>query len=217
MFNEKKIIEIMEALAELGSTNSRRAIFTSEAEFQHNFAWMAKTLNEEIDYVLFETPLDDDKRRVDLVLVMKDGTNIPIEFKYFTKKIDGEEFKYIRNQNDTYRSYDYLADIQRIEEFVSNDKNNSPCGYSIVLTNNSVYWTYNSESETANYKDFRLFEGRLIEKDQLLMWIDSNARGVKKTQQKPIILRKDYLFKWYDYIKENNKYHFKYMINKYIK
>lgn len=205
---KEKIARVLTKLSE----NPERRVFHSEADFQFQLAWGLKE-QEGFDVILeySENISNNERNRVDIVIV-KNNKYIPIELKYFTKPHNN--YKQLKQQNDTWRTYDYFEDLMRVESFV-NTRDNSDEGYTIVLSNYNFFWQGNVK-ENVNYYDYRILHNREI-KPRDYKWADSEAKSVKGTRrEKKIKIKGNYKFKWDTFFKEKDL-EFKYMINRYSK
>jgi hypothetical protein len=191
------VITVHEAILALAK---KRPVFHSEADFQHALAW-------EIHQVLpaasvrLELPIQVGSHlfHVD-TWVEHQGAVMAIELKYKTRALSvrvGTEQFTLKNQSaQDIGRYDFLKDVQRLEQIVGDRQNCD--GYAVLLTNDSAYWT-NSPSGNTVDADFRIHDGRRL--DGMLRW-DANASvGTMKDREQPIVLRDRYMIKWVAYSK----------------
>lgn len=127
----------------LNSLSKESTIFSNESEFQFLLAWKIKELipNAEIIFERY-TQIDEDIKKksfIDLVVKLNDKF-IPIELKYMTTNLEYEEYSLMEHGAMNNRSYDVLKDVERIEKYCNDIKNNASTGYVIVVTNNKYYW-----------------------------------------------------------------------------
>ena len=187
-----------------------REIFHSEADFQFSLAWKIK--EEHSDYKIFlEWPVENQYKYVD-ILLEKDEKVIPIELKYKTKELTYKTFNLKTHSAKDIACYDYLKDIERVESL--KDNFNFEKGLSIFLTNDLGF--LNKPRSNAGYKEFSIYNGRKIKKNESLDWAKSISEGTKKGRKEPITLKQDYEFEWYEYsnltsTSSNNK--FKYLLS----
>ncbi len=197
----------------LEELSKKRDSFYSEADFQFSLGWeIMKNLNSESS-IFFEIPISQDgKERVD-ILVRTNGLSIPIELKYFHSEFEMEGIS-LKKHNDTWRSYKYIKDIERIENYLLNHNDSvSKEGYAILISNEQKYWR--ETRANINYYNFRLTNNRVIEAGEKLDW--QNRNRVAQNYGEPITLKHRYEFVWKDYsFRENmerNK-EFKYLLSK---
>lgn len=194
-----KIINISNTLSNL---SKNRQLFCSEADFQQALAWQIHEDYKE-DKVFLEYPLTiqqdgkDKPIRVDIV-VKHDEEYIPIELKYLTKKLKIKEPEVefeLKNQGARdIRMHDVLADVERIENIIDQNKlNQCSSGYQITLTNDKGYLTESRGNHL--YKNFSLHEGREIPTDTL-KWNGKPPRSFYDSSKRPITLRSSYKINW---------------------
>ena len=155
--------------------------FHSESDFQFQLAWNIKEMYPVVDVAL-EYCFNDG--RIDIVTSFPDGKKIPIELKYFVKPVEGYN---LNTQNDTWRVYEVLKDVSRIERFIEDKKTN---GYTIILSNASIYWRGPSEKNKPNYYNFALTDGKKLEANTPLNWLDPEATAVTESRKNKIVLNK---------------------------
>lgn len=187
------MIDIVETMQKL---SRERPIFHSEADFQHALAWQIH-VESPGSRIRLEYPLDYEKSgQLDIVLL--DGNReLAFELKYkkrnFLAFAQREVFSLRTDSAEDIGRYDFLKDVQRLEEFVSNRPNAT--GYAILLTNDSLYWRV-SPRETIS-DAFRVTEGGRI--TGTLGWSATAGKGTTKGRQASITLRGAYDCNWRDY------------------
>ena len=174
-----------------------RPIFHSEADFQHAFAWHIRRVMPPDGQVRLEfKPFPAEKMYLDIWLP---SIGVAIELKYRTRKLTlktaGEAFD-LRNQaaQDLGR-YDFIKDIQRIEQIVTNGP--AETGFAVLLTNDPLYWRKPSRQTDTIDAAFRLHEGRRIMGK--MAWSDQAGAGTTRNRQEPIRLKGSYDCVWRDY------------------
>jgi len=181
----------------LVSLAKSRPIFYSEADFQHAFAWMAKSLfmcEARLEVRMIHT---SNRASLDLLLRTPDDA-IGIEFKYVTKPINvqvaGELFQ-LRNQGalDILR-YDCLKDISRLENAIGSGQINR--GYFVILTNDPSLWSASSRTGTAD-EQFKIHQGQVI--SGIKDWGQTAGEGTRKGRESAISLSSDYVCNWNAY------------------
>ena len=191
-------IQVLEsALTELSAD---RPIFHSEADFQHSLAWRIRetspsaTIRLEMPFRFLESSI-----YVDIFLILE-GVRYGIELKYktrgFAHESDGETYD-LKNQSaqDTGR-YDFLFDLQRVENLKSRGLIDS--GASLFLTNDSAYWKSPRSTDTVD-ANFRIHDGRMVQGD--LGWGMNTSEGTMSGREAPISLRETYELRWREYSK----------------
>ena len=181
-----------------------RPVFHSEADFQHELAWILREEYPELQPRL-EYPFEGPKNAsCDIMLLQNGAVAMALELKYFTKafegEVRGEQFN-LRDQlaHDT-RSYDTLKDITRMENFL--EKHPKKRAAVIALTNDPRYWKgpegkKKNPGEEVIYAEFVLQEGK--ELTGLRGWAPEASEGTKKGREEPIHLRDCYTMRWQDY------------------
>lgn len=187
----------------LNALFSEKRIFCSEADFQFALARKIKELYPSAKIRLEYTPaLFDTKRRIDIAVFINEQM-IPIELKYKTKAfsntIDGE-YIYLRNHSaeDTGR-YDFLRDIQRMEEIMDSRKYSIRTAYAVFLTNAPAYWQVpGKRKRIPNDWEFRIHEG--IALHGKMNWQPKAGEGTKHGRNDAIEIRGSYHITWKDYV-----------------
>jgi hypothetical protein len=191
----KPVLEISEVLSSLAK---QRPVFHSEADFQHAFAW---EIHQRLPSALvrLELPVQIGQQflHIDVWVVYQNAT-LAIELKYKTRKlvVDVANERYsLKDQRaqDTGR-YDFLKDIQRLEQVVAVYPNS--IGYAVLLTNDSAYWKKPVNHSTVD-ADFMLYDGRVVE--GVLAWGVNASDGTKKEREQSLELQGKYQFRWSDY------------------
>lgn len=172
-----------------------RAIFHSEADFQHAFAWLIheKYPNAKIR---LEYPSVGINGRIYLdIIVVLDGKRIGIELKYKTKSLDVEvnnESYTLKNQGaQDIARYDLMSDIMRLESLIKSGHLDS--GYSIFLTNDQGYWKDSKRRDRMD-EEFRIHEGSSF--GGKLKWANHTSAGTMKSREQALNLTGNYLCKW---------------------
>ena len=196
------MLDLNRVLEKMSQSKRNGGIFHSESDFQFQLAWNIKEMYPVVDVAL-EYCFNDG--RIDIVISFPDGKEIPIELKYFVKPVEGYN---LNTQNDTWRVYEVLKDVSRIERFIEDKKTN---GYTILLSNASIYWRGPSEKNKPNYYNFALTDGKKLEANTPLNWLDPEATAVTESRKNKIVLNQKYLFNWKDY-KEVENSQFRYLI-----
>jgi len=175
-----------------------RPIFHSEADFQHALAW---EIHKQLPTysVRLEYPLSlRQSEHLDILLASNSNDLVAIELKYKTRLLSTafeEETFWLKDHSaqDCGR-YDFLKDVQRLEEFIS--KHSNATGYAILLTNDSSYWKPPRNDSTVD-ANFRVHEGRIVH--GTLTWGSRASKGTTKGREKAIVIRDTYHLVWQDY------------------
>lgn len=190
------MIDITRVLEELAG---KRKVFHSEADFQHALAWeihqqwLGCSMRLE-----FKPPHLDNRIYVDIWAANENAT-LAVELKYKTRKphaddVDGETFDLLNQSAQDVGRYDFLKDIQRLEQIVSGQ--NDIVGYAILLTNDRTYWNPPRNNQTVD-ASFRIHEGRSITGE--LSWRAGTSKGTMRDREEPIVIRGTYKLLWQDY------------------
>ena len=185
-------IDIEALLSELAV---RRPIFHSEADFQHELAWQIREMT--ISEIRLEYPYPgDNPRRLDVWLPRH---GLAIELKYCTRRLEanshGEAFALREQGAQDIRRYDFLKDIQRLEDACA-EWEDCKSGLAVFLTNDHTYWQPPKRTGTLDAA-FRLHEGRTIHGDR--PWAAETSPGTMKTRESPVSLQGAYQMKWRHY------------------
>ena len=126
-----------------------------------------------------------------------------MELKYKTREFDllreGESFALRNHGAEDFGRYDFLKDIQRLEQL--RKLPNARAGFAVLLTNNPSYWeppvpAEEDPSRHANDAAFRLHEGRTI--SGKVDWSKRAGLGTTK-HRPPICLNGSYDLHWRNY------------------
>ena len=176
----------------------QRPIFHLEIDFQFALAWRIQRLIPDRELRLEYRPFASEGVYVD-IWIPSEGTIL--ELKYLTEKLEfpwrGEEFSLRSQKANPLRRYDFVRDIERIEDIVSRKKSVTH-GYAVLLTNDQSYWKSPS-SRWRNTMDaaFRLHENRTLSGD--LRWPDNVNPRTIEGREDPIGLSGTYSLSWEDY------------------
>lgn len=126
----------------LGRLAVRRALFHSEADFQHELAWEIRTAVPDAE-VRLERPFDVPERvNVDIV-VRTPRASAAIELKYWPRGWSGtygvEVFNLKNRGAQDLGRYDYWKDVHRVERLVLGGT--VAWGAAVALTNDSAFWS----------------------------------------------------------------------------
>lgn len=187
------MLNIPQFLAEL---SKQRPIFHSEADFQHAFAWYLHSLYPEAK-IRLEYPFQAEKWIYLDIWAEIATVTLAIELKYktaaFQTTFNGELF-HLKNQSaqDTGR-YDFIKDVQRMEQVVSRRQNT--VGYVVMLSNDASYWTPTVRETTDAF--FRIHDGRILSGS--MAWSEKTSPGTMFGRSEPLCLANVYSVKWDKY------------------
>lgn len=195
------MIEISEVLSTLAR---QRPVFHSEADFQHAFAWeIHQTLPSAL--IRLELPVQVKQQFLHIdVWVAHQDTTLAIELKYKTRsltiQVGSEQYRLKDQSAQDIGRYDFVKDIQRLEQVVVSHQNVIGCA--ILLTNDSTYWAKPANHNTVD-ADFRLHTGRVLE--GVLPWGVNASEGTKKNREQPLVLQGKHHLQWSDYSRPSSK------------
>lgn len=184
---------IEKALARLAAS---RAIFHSEADFQHALAWQLQ-LDHPAARIRLETrPVPARPLFLDL-LADVDGQRIAVELKYLVRGVattwKDEAFELRDQSAQDVRRYDVVKDISRLEEVVAVGV--ADAGVMVALSNDARYW---SEGRPGSVDAaFRLQEGRAL--TGTLAWAPHAGEGTTRSREKELRLSGTYPVRWRNY------------------
>jgi len=208
--SDKVSMNIIPAIENL---KKERLLFHSEADFQFAFAWELQKYYPDAKIRLEYCPADINSSIHIDILVIWENLWYPIELKYKKYEtetlIQGETYKLKNQRAQDLGRYDFLKDIQRLEELISKDAKFG-YGFAILLTNDQNYWREAVNKNTYD-ADFRINNG-LIKTGQL-KWFEARTQN---NRQQDILLKGKYPINWLDYSQINNERGgiFKYVIEK---
>lgn len=177
----------------------KRPIFHSEADFQHELAWL---IHEEYPNAKIRLEIPSGNKtaieHLDL-LVEIDTLKIAIELKYkktsILELVNGEMFNLKPDTSHDTSRYDYLKDVSRIEDYIY--RNPGSIGYAILLTNVDVFWREMKQGQ--NSEQFFLHEGRNIAKNVPMKWHEKASTGTLAGRKSELKLKNNYHIHWEDY------------------
>jgi L-fucose mutarotase/ribose pyranase (RbsD/FucU family) len=247
----KKVKMILDILKDLLKT---RPVFHSEDDFK--FALSQKISEKHQDYELrLERPFDIEmldkiekrdkngniikdivRAPIDIVIIDKDGTYIPIELKYKTKDtkieltgIEGDDvYDLAKHGASDIGRVSFRKDIYRIERFLEFYSEKCKEGFVIILTNENEYWDNILEKEILNrrysfHHDYKIpmaDPGWYYEALSKNKYINIDGVWVYKDNQKKkhwtfngdlkyqLTLKKEYKINWQEYSKIDSVFKF---------
>ncbi len=192
----------------INDLKEKRQCFQSEDDFKFALALEIKEKYPTAE-IRLEKPMWNDqtkrKKYLDIFLKFPEESKkgIGIEVKYVTAEfnvsINDEQYHLTTHGAYDVRSYDCLLDIERLEEFIGHGK--LDYGYALWLTNAKNFWRPpKNNNRKTNYGQFRINEGRKINREEELKWREGTAEGTKKGRESPIKLKhNDYKIHWESY------------------
>ncbi|SCF09583.1 hypothetical protein GA0070607_5487 [Micromonospora coriariae] len=173
----------------------RRAVFHSEADFQHAFAWAVHRLDGAV-HVRLEVR-QKDSEYLDLLCFGTAGRTA-IEFKYFTDSWDGidpgtgEAFRLHSHAASDLARRNFLFDVARLEKFCRSSSEPMN-GLAIMLTNDRTLWVPPAGSRPTRDREFRIHEGRRL--TGVLRWGVNGSYFLRNQRD----LAGDYPLIWHDF------------------
>ena len=212
ILSKDDLIEVMDELSK------KRALFHSEADFQHSLALEIKErisgvelrlekwgelINKNNNSVYTDIVLIDKNKRIILAIELKYKT-FTVPNKGRKVELQNEEYFLKKQGAEDLCRYDFLKDIKRLELF--NKKYNCSNSFAIVLTNDKHYW--DPKYGIGGFsEEFLIYNQRTIKKNTKLNWIEVKnngkiiSKGTKKGRENPIELSNSYVLEWNDYKK----------------
>ena len=189
------MIDMRRALIVLAN---KRPLFHSEADFQHSLAWLIHELLPGASIRLeIPRPIQSGSIHLDICAV-RNELALAIELKYKTRALSArvcDEQFVLKDQNARDQGrYDFIKDIQRLEQITKNQS--MTFGYAILLTNDNAYWKRPGTRQTSDVA-FRLHEGRVLQGN--LRWGGETASGTKQGRNELLRLEGSYTIHWEDY------------------
>ncbi len=177
-----------------------RPVFHSEADFQHALAWRIHEEMPDCEVRLEYKPFLTKRLYLDLWLP---NIGVAMELKYYTGKLhlerDDESFALLDQSAQDIRRYDFLKDIQRLEQLSKLPQ--ARAGIAVLLTNDPTYWKSSSRPDTVDVA-FRLHDGRKITGQ--MAWAERASDGTTKNRKESILLRGSYDLRWHNYANLGN-------------
>lgn len=191
------MLDIHNLMADL---SQHRPIFHSEADFQHALAWQIHEVMPDCE-IRLEWPYRIEKNWHLDIWIPSQG--IAIELKFATRKLEcernGEHFSLRDQSAQDVKRYDFLKDIQRLEQVVRDG--NADAGFAVLLTNDHLYWQEPTRNTTDAY--FRFHEDRTVPAGKVLRWSKDTSPKTQKGREE-LCLKSSYHLRWQDYGEERN-------------
>ena len=209
--NLEKIHKCMKSMRDC----ENRPIFHSEKDFVLTFAW---SLHKEFDFdIRMEySPYEDKNLYLD-IWCWCSQSRIAIEMKYKTQPFElkcCDEFFHLKDHPVDVGRYDFIRDIERLEEMVGNSKVKVEFGFAIILTNDRRYWDSDLIVKGTKDEKFRIHECSTLPSDTPLSWGNGSAHLKTKERSKRITLRHSYKLDWSCFKKfgDEKNAEFKYLV-----
>ena len=193
--------------ATIGRLSTRRPIFHSEADFQHELAWEIHIANPVLKLRLEQPFPGRASGAIDLVI--SDGVHSHgLELKYLTRQFhtvhDGEEFNLKQHDAQDLRRYDICRDIERMEDFATR----TGCTASVIaISNDRNFWQGRKRSGTIA-EAFEVSDGRIVNGN--LRWAPHTGAGTMKGRMNPISICGSHSCTWRGYsdLGDNGQFQF---------
>ena len=174
----------------------KRPIFHNEADFQFSLAWELQKQEPNFEIRLEYNVPEFNKRYIDIWI--KNHNPVAIELKYKTSKIktknNDETFDLSQHGAQPLGRYDFLKDVQRLEEIIIQHSN--VVGYVIFITNDSSYWQPSQKHNSVDTA-FKIHQGQKINGE--LSWSPETGSNTKKNREKSIRITGEYRADWKRY------------------
>ena len=180
-----------------------RPIFHNEADFQFAFAWEIQKQYSDYNIRLeYKTPTFDN-RYTDIWIKGENPIAIELKYKPVSMKLqhNKERFELKNHGAQDIGRYDFLKDVQRLEEIIMKYPETS--AYAIMITNDSLYWR-NPKKHNSVDKDFKIHQGRNIH--GVLSWSPEAGKGTTKNREEPIQIHGNYDMDWKSYSNIDQEY-----------
>jgi hypothetical protein len=184
-------IDIDSTLSQLAE---QRPIFESQSDFRDALAHQLKSqgwgvsTNRELGTGM----------KADIWAEAPEKDNVVIEVRYKTSKLacthNGNTFMLKNQAAQDISRYDYLKDVQKLEQIVNSRPGTK--GYSIMITNDHLYWNKPTKQRSVD-EDFLLYNGKTVSGN--LKWSNDAGFGTTSGRTDPIYLGSEYSVKWQDY------------------
>lgn len=194
-------IELAEKLQVLAR---QRPVFHSEADFQHEMAWLLRRDDSDLG-IRLEHPVPGPGNGAVDMLLRQQGKVLAVELKYLcqqlTARFGDEDFALKPQGAQDIRRYDVFKDVERMERFVQMVPGAGAAV--IVLSNDPAYWTGPRSLSTCDAA-FALREGRVATGQ--LEWSEQTGVGTKRGREQPICLANSYSVAWRDYSRVSGRF-----------
>ena len=179
----------------LRALSERRPVFHSEADLQHELAWLLRERG--VSEVRLERPfhLGTEPIKLDLLLLVG-GERVAIELKYWkrgrTLEVRSERFVLKNQAAQDISRYDFWWDVSRLERLRAAGEISR--GYAVALASDPSYWR-EGRADTVD-QAFRLHQDRVV--SGTLTWQGAGT-GTTRGREGPIALHGTYKLDWSHY------------------
>jgi hypothetical protein len=184
----------MDLPAVLSDLATRRPVFHSEADFQHELAWEIHTkyarqgVQLRLEYPLAKVGTID-------IWARMGSRTYAIELKYKKERFHGdvgsEQFSFNTDGAHPLTRYDAFLDMGRVERACTRG---ADCGYALFLTNDSLYWR---REATKGSRSFSMHDGREITPG-ILSWPKTALKFIE-ARPAPIQVQRNTKLEWHPY------------------
>ncbi len=191
----------------LKSVYNNRNPFLSEAQLQFDLAialekhFESQSPDRYKIYLEYPTVNTTTNARVYYDIVIKDVVTkeyCPIELKYKTKNapvtFDGAAIDLKNHAAQDLGRFDYLKDVERIENFNAITSKVKEAGYAIILTNDQSYW--NGTGVGKMFADFALNDKITIVEGTKSWVVGTKDTSVGKSRKNGLTLKDSYYIEW---------------------
>lgn len=177
-----------------------RPVFHIEVDFQFALAWKIQKENPDAEIRLEYRVPEFPGRYTDIWIKAENPIAIELKYKPVSVALEskGEFFELKKQGAQDLGRYDFLKDVQRVEEIVL--KYPKTTGYAIILTNDHLYWK-SSQKQNPIDAAFRIHEGKDIH--GVLSWSEKAGKKTKENREDPISIKGHYKSKWTTYSSVN--------------
>lgn len=176
---------------------TRRPVFHSEADLQHELAWHLREVHPHLQ-VRLEYPLARPTNAAIDILIRNGDQVMALELKYLCQRVeyevDGEPFALKPQGAQDVRRYDVLKDVWRMEQFL--EAHPTASAAVLALTNDPTYWRGPRGLSTCDAA-FALRKGRVV--TGAPDWAPHTGAGTKRGREAAINLKGQYQITWADY------------------
>ncbi len=187
----------------LQSLSQIRPIFHNEADFQFSFAWEIQKQNPDYGIRLEYKVPQFTSRYTDIWIKGENPIAIELKYKPVSMQLqhNKEIFELKKHGAQDIGRYDFLKDVQRLEEIIMKYPETS--AYAIIITNDELYWK-NPQKYNSVDKDFKIHQDRNIQ--GTLSWSSETGKGTMKAREEPIKINGSYNINWKNYSNFDQKY-----------
>ncbi len=186
----------------LRALSRRRPVFHSEADLQHELAWLLRERGG--TEVRLERPFyfQGEPINLDLLLTVG-GARVGVELKYWKRgqklTVQGEHFVLKNQAAQDISRYDFWWDVSRLERLRAAGE--IARGYAVALASDPSYWR-EGRPDTVD-RAFRLHQGRMV--TGTLAWAGAGP-GTTRGREDPIALKGTYTLDWRPYAEPAGNY-----------